>query len=48
MTSDRAPASIGFWSIRSVISVEPFLDLSTDPGKTTTWRYVYTSYTNAK
>jgi len=48
VTSDRAPASIGFWSIRSVISVEPFVDLSTDPGKTTTWKYVYTYYTNSK
>ena len=48
VTSDRAPASIGFWSIRSVISVEPFVDVSTDPGKTTTWRYVYTYYVNSR
>jgi hypothetical protein len=48
VTSDRAPASIGFWSIRSVISVEPFVDLGTDPGKTTTWKYVYTYYKNSK
>jgi hypothetical protein len=48
VTSDTAPASIGFWSIRSVISVEPFVDLGTDPGKTTTWRYVYTYYVNSK
>ena len=48
VTSDRAPASIGFWSIRSVISVEPFVDLSTDPGKTTTWKYVYTYHAKAQ
>ena len=48
VTSDRPPASIGFWSIRSVISVEPFVDVSTEPGKTTTWKYVYTYYTNPK
>ena len=48
VTSDRPPASIGFWSIRSVVSVEPFVDVSTEPGKTTTWRYVYTYYTNPK
>jgi hypothetical protein len=48
VTSDKAPASIGFWSIRSVISVEPFVDLSTDPGKTTTWKYIYTYYTKAR
>jgi hypothetical protein len=46
VTSDRPPVSIGFWSIRSVISVEPFVDVSTEPGKTTTWKYVYTYYTN--
>ena len=33
VTSDRAPASIGFWSIRSVLSVEPFVDVSTEPGQ---------------
>jgi hypothetical protein len=48
VTSDRAPASIGFWSIRSNISVEPFIDVSTAPGKTTTWRYVYTYYVTRK
>jgi hypothetical protein len=48
VTSDRAPASIGFWSIRSVISVEPFVDVTTEPGKTTTWKYVYTYYTKRK
>ena len=48
VTSDRAPASIGFWSIRSNISVEPFVDVSTEPGRTTAWTYVYTYYTNAK
>jgi hypothetical protein len=48
VTSDRAPASIGFWSIRSVISVEPFVDLGTDPGKTTAWKYVYTYYVNSR
>ena len=48
VTSDRPPASIGFWSIRSVISVEPFVDVTTEPGRTTTWKYVYTYYTNPK
>ena len=48
VTSDRAPASIGFWSIRSVISVEPFVDVSTEPGGTTTWTYTYTYFVNPK
>ena len=48
VTSDRPPASIGFWSIRSVISVEPFVDVSIEPGKTTAWKYVYTYFTNPR
>ncbi len=32
------------WSIRSVLGVEPFIDMSIDPGKTFTWRYDYTYY----
>ena len=48
VTADRAPASIGFWSIRSVLSVEPFVDVSTEPGQTTAWKYVYTYYVNRK
>lgn len=42
--SDRPLASLMLWSIRSVISVEPFIDVSTDPGSTSTWRYTYTYY----
>jgi hypothetical protein len=48
MTSDRPLASASLWSIRSNISMEPFVDVSTEPGKTFTWKYVYTYYTNAK
>ena len=45
--SDRPLASLMLWSIRSVISVEPFVDVSTEPGKTFTWRYTYTYYNTA-
>jgi hypothetical protein len=48
ITSDRPIASASLWSIRSNISMEPFVDVSTEPGKTFTWKYVYTYYTNAK
>jgi len=30
------------WSIRSVISFEPFVDVTTAPGATTSWSYRYT------
>jgi hypothetical protein len=44
VVSDRPMASISLWSIRSVISMEPFVDVSTEPGSTTTWKYTYTYY----
>jgi hypothetical protein len=48
VTSDRPLASASLWSIRSNISMEPFVDVSTEPGKTFTWKYVYTYYNDAK
>jgi hypothetical protein len=32
------------WSIRSVVSLEPFIDMSIEPGKAFTWKYDYTYY----
>ncbi|MEO8074793.1 MAG: hypothetical protein ABI818_00605 [Acidobacteriota bacterium] len=46
VTSDRPLASASLWSIRSVISIEPFVDVSTEPGQTFTWKYIYTYYKN--
>jgi len=48
VTSDRPVASMSLWSIRSVISVEPFVDVSTAPGATTTWTYTYTYFAGRK
>jgi hypothetical protein len=48
VTSDRPLASASLWSIRSVISMEPFVDVSTAPGATTNWTYTYTYYTLPK
>jgi hypothetical protein len=42
VTSDRPVASMSLWSIRSVISMEPFVDVTTQPGQTTNWKYTYT------
>jgi hypothetical protein len=33
------------WSIRSVIAVEPFIDISVEPGSQSTWQYNYDYYT---
>lgn len=45
IVGDRPLASLALWSIRSVLSMEPFVDVSTAPGATTTWALTYTYYT---
>lgn len=44
VTSDRPLASLSLWSIRSVISMEPFVNVSTEPGSTTNWTHTYTYF----
>ena len=36
---DRPLASMTLWSIRSVLTMEPFIDIEVDPGGAFTWRY---------
>ena len=44
ITGDRPLTRLALWSIRSVVSMEPFIDVSTEPGGHTVWRYNYTHY----
>jgi hypothetical protein len=44
VTGDRPLSKENLWSIRSTLAVEPFIDMSIEPGKTFTWRYDYTYY----
>lgn len=44
IAGNRPLSREGLWSIRSVIAVEPFIDLSIQPGKTFKWEYHYTYY----
>ena len=41
ITADRPMVRMALWSIRSNISIEPFVDASTNPGDTTTWTLTY-------
>ena len=41
---DRPLHSINLWSIKSNVSVEPFLAVAVGPGKTFTWTTSYTYY----
>jgi hypothetical protein len=45
---DRPLQNASIWSIRSVMAVEPFIQISADPGKEFTWTYRYTYYTLPK
>ena len=45
ITGDRPLAKLSLWSIRSVIAVEPFIDISLEPGSHSTWKYDYEYYT---
>jgi hypothetical protein len=45
VTGDRPLAKVALWSIRSVISVEPFIDISIPPGGQQSWKYDYEYYT---
>jgi hypothetical protein len=45
ISGDRPLAKMSLWSIRSVLAVEPFIDISVAPGSQTTWNYHYEYYT---
>ncbi len=44
IAGNRPLSKENLWSIRSVLAVEPFIDMSIEPGKTFSWRYDYTYY----
>jgi hypothetical protein len=44
ITGNRALTQLALWSIRSVVSMEPFVDVSTEPGGRTMWTYNYKHY----
>jgi len=45
ITGDRPLAQVSLWSIRSVLSVEPFIEISIQPGSQMSWKYDYEYYT---
>ena len=44
-TSDRPLARLVFWSIRTTVCPEAYIDLKVDPGQETKWRINYEFYT---
>jgi len=47
-TGDRPLSKVALWGIRTVISPEPFIDMTIDPGKEFTWKITYDYYTLPK
>jgi hypothetical protein len=43
-TGDRPLAKVAFWSIRSNVSPEAYVDLKVEPGKEESWRILYEFY----
>jgi hypothetical protein len=44
-TADRPLSKINFWSIRSTLCPEPYIDMKIEPGKEFTWTIKYEFYT---
>ena len=44
-TGNRPLSKLYFWSIRTTICPEPYVDLRIEPGRETTWRIAYEFYT---
>jgi hypothetical protein len=45
ITGDRPLTRFGYWSIRTVVSPEPYIDLNIEPGQQFAWTYTYDYYT---
>jgi hypothetical protein len=45
IVADRPLESVGLWSIRSVVAMEPYISISIEPGREFTWKSTYEYYT---
>jgi hypothetical protein len=48
ITADRPLARAALWAIRAPLSIEPFIDMTIEPGAEFTWRIQYEYYTISK
>jgi hypothetical protein len=44
VSGDRPLSRVALWSIRSVLSLEPFVDMTIDPAREFSWKYTYRYY----
>ena len=45
ITGDRPLTRFGYWSIRTVVAPEPYIDLNIEPGQQFTWTSTFDYYT---
>ena len=45
ITGDRPLTRLAYWSIRTVVAPEPYIDLNIEPGQQFAWTYTYDYYT---
>ena len=45
ITGDRPLSRFGYWSIRTVMAAEPYVDINIEPGQEFTWKITYDYYT---
>jgi hypothetical protein len=45
ITGDRPLSRLAYWSIRTVVAPEPYIDLNIEPGQQFAWTYTYDYYT---
>ena len=45
ITGDRPMTRFGYWSIRTVVAPEPYIDINIEPGRQFAWTYTFDYYT---
>jgi hypothetical protein len=45
ITADRPLSNVGYWSIKTVMAVEPYISMNIEPGGEFTWKLTYDYYT---
>ncbi|RPI49822.1 MAG: hypothetical protein EHM55_22890 [Acidobacteria bacterium] len=45
ITGDRPVTRFGYWSIRTVVAPEPYIDINIEPGQQFAWTYTFDYYT---
>jgi hypothetical protein len=45
MVGDRPLSNVGYWSIKTVLTVQPYISMHIEPGESFSWKDEYTYYT---